>query len=146
MHIQALKLVVTEAEVNTLVKKYVPDSNSVENLRIRLTPEGEVVAGEYPTFMMKVAFETVWTIIAVGAEVIARLADARVSGLPAGMLKGALMKMIRDQAGHEPGVRVLEDTIRIHLVEAAQAHSVPLRVNFTVVFCGVGTLLLEAGS
>src|SRR4051794_38464946 len=109
MDIQALKLIVTEAEINDLVKKYVPESGAVEKLLIRLTPEGVVIEGEYPTFMMKLAFETVWEISASGAEVVARLTNARVSGLPAGMLKGALMKMLRDQAGQEPGVRVLED-------------------------------------
>jgi hypothetical protein len=145
MHIQALKLFVTEAEINELVKKYVPNSSAVEGLRVRLTPEGVVVQGEYPTFMMNLAFETLWEVRAVGAEVVARLANARVSGVPAGWLKGALMKMIRDLMGAEPGVRVQEDTLRVHLEEAARARSVPLRVNFTAVRCSVEVLVLEAG-
>jgi hypothetical protein len=144
MEVQALKLLVTEDEVNELIKRHLTDTGSIENLRVRLTPEGVVVQGEYPTFLMKMAFETVWELTAVGPELQARLAALRVKGLPAGLLKGVLMGMIRDTLAGLPGVQVQDDAVCIHAVEAALAHTIPLRVCFTAVRCSIGALVLEA--
>ncbi len=145
MEIQALKLFITEAEVNELVKKHVPEAGAVEALRVRLTPEGVVVQGEYPTFMMKMAFETLWELSVAGAEIVVRLTNARIAGMPANMLKGALMKMIRDAAGQEPGVRVLDDAVRVNVAEAVLAKGTALRIRFTAVRCSLAALVLESG-
>jgi hypothetical protein len=144
MEIQTLKLFVTEAEVNQLATNAVPDTEAVENLQIRLTPEGVVVQGEYPTFLMKVAFETLWELTVTGPEVRARLASVKVAGLPAGILRGALLKVIRDNVNEEPGVRVLDDAVHVNLEALAAARGLPLRVNLTAVRCSVATLVLEA--
>src|ERR671932_113917 len=104
MEILGLKLFVTEAEVNDLAKKHLPDDGAVEDLRIRLTPEGVLVSGEYPALRFKVPFETLWELSVAGPEVRARLAAIKVAGIPAGILKGALLKMARDAVGQEPGL------------------------------------------
>src|SRR3954469_21761959 len=96
MEILALKLFVTEASVNDLLTRFLPGQGSVENLRLRLTPEGVVIQGDYPALLVKMAFETLWEVTAVGGEVRARLAKALVAGMPAGMLRGVLLKVIRD--------------------------------------------------
>ena len=59
MYIHSLKLSLTEQEINELATTLTADHHSVQNLRVRLTPEGIVVLGEYPTMLMKMAFETV---------------------------------------------------------------------------------------
>jgi hypothetical protein len=146
MEILALKLFVNEAEANDLVKKHLPDSGAIENLRVRLTPEGVVVQGEYPAFMMKVTFETLWELSVAGPEVVAHLASARVAGLPAGILKGAMLKMIRDAVAQGAGVRVGEDAVRVHAEEAARAFGVPLKVRFIAVRCSLASLVIEAGA
>jgi hypothetical protein len=146
MEVQKLKVLVTEEDANELVKNHVPDTGAIEDLRVRLTPEGVIVQGQYPILMCRVPFETQWELTAAGPELVARLASVRVSGLPAGILKGALMGVVRDQAGNEPGLRVQEDSIHINVAEAARAHGVPLRINFTAVRCGAASLVLEAGT
>jgi hypothetical protein len=146
MELQALKLFVSEDTVNGLIKKYVPDTGSIENLRIRLTPEGVVIAGDYPTFLMKMAFETLWELTAAGPELLARLTSVRVAGLPAGLLKGALLKLLRDAVTGQPGIQILDEAVRIHAEQVAGAHGVPLRVRFTGLRCSIAGLVLEAGT
>ena len=145
MEIQSLKLLVSEDELNELVRQHQHEMGAVEKLRLRLTPEGVIVQGEYPTFLMKMAFETLWELGVNGPEVQARLAAVRVAGLPAGMLKGALLKMIADVAGKEPGVRLQDDVVSVHLEEAARARGLFLRVCLNAVRCSVGCLVVEAG-
>jgi hypothetical protein len=145
MEIQALKLFVTEDEINDLLAKYLPPDLPVQDLRVRLTPEGVVVQGIYPTLLVKMAFETLWEITAAGPEVEARLANVRVAGLPAGKLRGLLVKLIRDAAAREPGVRVRDESLSVDVEEALRAKGLPLRVNFTAVRCSLNSLVLEAG-
>jgi hypothetical protein len=145
MDIHALKLLVTEAEVNDLVKQNIPDAGSIDKLQVRLTPEGVIVQGEYPTMMMRLAFEATWQLSVAGPEVVAKLSGVRVAGLPAGLLKGALMKMIRDAIQGQAGMRVQDDTVRVQVEEAARSQGVPVRVRFTEVRCSIGALVLEAG-
>src|SRR6516164_9835583 len=96
MHIHALRLSVTEQELNELVTDISVGKNPVQNLRVRLTSEGIVVLGEYPTMLMRMAFETLWEVKGIGCIVEARLASVKVSGLPAGMLRAVLLKTLRD--------------------------------------------------
>jgi hypothetical protein len=144
MHIQSLRLRVTEADLKTILSRYPPESGSVENLRVRLTPAGVSVEGVYPALMMKVAFETLWEISAVGPAVAVRLAHVKVAGLPAGVLRGVLLRLVRDATASEPGVRVENETIHVNLEQALHARGVPLRVNFVAVEGGDGWLTIEA--
>ena len=82
MHIQTLKLLVTEQDLNDLVARHLPDDQPLENLTIRLGPEGVTVAGEYPLFV-RVAFETLWELGTQGGKAVARLASLKAMGLPA---------------------------------------------------------------
>jgi hypothetical protein len=145
MEIQALKLFVTEEEINDLLTKFLPPDLPVQDLVVRLTPDGVVVQGVYPTLLVKMAFETLWEVTAAGPEVEARLANVKVAGLPAGKLRGLLVKMIRDAAAPEPGVRVQDESLRVDLEEALRAKGLPLQVNFTAVRCSLKSLVLEAG-
>lgn len=145
MEIHTLKLSVTEEELNALVKELPPGKSAVENLRVRLTPEGILILGDYPSMFMKMAFETLWAVQGVGSVVEAKLASIKVSGLPAGMLRGVLLKTIRDLLAHEPGVRVAEDTIQVDLSQHTAMQRLRLRVNLTSVRCGPDGLVIEAG-
>ena len=145
MHIQSLRLRVTDADVSALLDQFRPEDGPVEDLGVRLTPEGVIVAGVYPALMMKVAFETVWEVRAAGPALEVRLAHVKVAGLPAGVLRGVLFRLARDAAAAAPGVRVESETIHVHLEEALQARGVPLRVNVVAVHSGDGWLTVEAG-
>jgi hypothetical protein len=145
MEIQALKLFVTEDEINDLLAKFLPPDLPIQELSVRLTPEGVVVQGVYPTLLVKMAFETLWEITAAGTEVEARLANVKVAGLPAGKLRGLLVKMIRDVTASEPGLRVQDESLCVDIEEALRAKGVPLQVHFTGVRCSLKSLVLEAG-
>jgi hypothetical protein len=144
MEILGLKLFVTEEEANDLAKKHLPNAGAIENLRIRLTPEGVVVSGEYPALRLKVGFETLWELSVAGPEVRARLAAVKVAGFPAGILKGALLKMAREAVAQEAGLRVDDESVSLDVEEAARAQGVPVRVRFSAVRCSIAGLVLEA--
>jgi hypothetical protein len=146
MHIHALKLSVTEHELNELVTDLSSSKNSVQNLRVRLTSEGIVVLGEYPTMLMQMAFETLWEVKGIGSIVEARLASVKVSGLPAGMLRAVLLKTLRDLLALEPGVRVVEESIHVDLSKHTAIQKLRLKIHLTEVRCGPGNLVIEAGS
>ena len=84
MEIQSLKLFVTDADVAAIAAKALRAHESIEELQVRLTPEGVLLQGEYPTSFFKVSFETLWQLTAAGPEVLVRLGSVKVAGLPAG--------------------------------------------------------------
>jgi hypothetical protein len=145
MEIQALKLFFTDADVAALAALALEDSEAIEDLQVRLTPEGVLVSGKYPTSFFKVSFETVWGVSAAGAEIRVLLDAMRVAGLPGNLLRGALMKTLRDRVEGIPGVRVEGETVIIHLPEAARGQGLELLVNFTVVRLSIGAAVVEAG-
>jgi hypothetical protein len=145
MEIQSFKLFVTDADVANLTAKLLNNHDSIEDLRVRLTPDGVLLQGEYPTSFFKVPFETVWHLSASGPCVQVRLESVKVAGLPAGILRGALMKMVRDAVAGQAGVTVQNETVVIHVPEAARAQGVELGVQFTAVRMSVGCVVIEAG-
>ncbi len=145
MEIHCLKVSLTEDEINSLVAEFPARESAVENLSVRLSTDGIVILGEYPAMFMKMAFETLWQVSAFGSVVEVRLASVKVSGLAAGMLRGVLLKTIRDMVAHEPGIRVENETIRIDLSRHTGAQRLGLRINLTGVCCGPDGLVIEAG-
>jgi len=146
MEIQNLKLLITEADANELARTVLVDTHSVENLHIRLTPSGVVVEGDYPTFLMKMRFETLWEVTVSGPEVQARLASVKVASVPAGILKGVLMKILQDAVGEEKGVRIKGDSLHVNVEEVARAQGFPLLIRLTAVRCSIGAAVVEASS
>ncbi|HEY7158262.1 MAG TPA: hypothetical protein VH575_30195 [Gemmataceae bacterium] len=145
MEIHTLKLSVTEDELNALVRALPSGKSTVENLRVRLTPEGIVILGDYPALFMKMAFETLWVVQGIGSIVAARLASVKVSGLPAGMLRSVLLKTIRDLTDREPGVCVEGESILVDLSKHTAVQRLGLRINLTGVRCSPEELVIEAG-
>lgn len=145
MHIQALKLSVTEQELNELVAALPSEKKGVENLRVRLTSEGIVILGDYPTMLMKMAFETLWEVKGIGSILEARLASVKVAGLPAGMLRAVLLKTLHDLLAREPGMRVVDESIYVDLSKHTAIQKLHLNIHLTAVQCSNGNLLIEAG-
>lgn len=145
MEIHTLKVSITEQELNELAAAAPSSNSSVENLVVRLTPEGILVTGTYPVMFMKVGFETLWEVTGAGSIVEARLASIKVSGLPAGKLRGVLVKTLRDLLAREPGVQVTEEAIRVDLSQLTALQKLQFRVHLTGVHCAPGQLVIEAG-
>ena len=144
MELLALKLFVTEDDVNRLLAEHLPRDVGVENLRVRLTPDGVHVEGDYPTSFLKVAFETVWALAVAGGRLEARLASIKVAGVPATLLRGVLLKALED-AARRPGVRVEGESVLVDGEEILKEKGIPLRLNLREVLCSVGSLVLRAG-
>jgi hypothetical protein len=144
MEIQSCRLFITDADVAAMTARLLGEYDAIEGLQVRLTPDGVLLQGTYPTSFFKVPFETVWHIAAAGPIVQVRLASVKVAGLPAGILRGALMKMVRDAVAGEQGMTVQEETIVIHVPEATRKHGVDLAVHFTAVRMSVGCVVIEA--
>jgi hypothetical protein len=145
MEIHSLKVSLSEQELNELAAEAPPGKSAVENLSVRLTPEGIVVSGAYPIMFMKVGFETLWQVKGAGSIVEARLANITVSGLPAGKLRGVLIKTLRDLLEREPGVRVTDEAIHVDLSKLTALKRLQLRVHLTGVYCTAGHLIIESG-
>ncbi len=80
MELLALRLLLTEEDINTLVTQHLGADQSVRELRVRLTPEGVHVTGAYALAFFNVRFDTRWVLSVWGREVAATLADLRVAG------------------------------------------------------------------
>jgi len=145
MEIHALKLVLSEEGINALLDAYVPEDASVENLRVRITPEGLHVLGDYPTVFGKVPFETHWEMRIVAGKVHARLVGLKVSGVPGNLFRAMVLELIQDVLDREPGIVLEEETLLIDVESVARAKKVLLRCNLREVRCEAGRLFLEAG-
>jgi hypothetical protein len=145
MEIQSLRLSITEGEINALLAEFAPGDPPVENLLVRLTPEGIVVQGDYPTMLMKVAFQTLWQVRGYGSVVETRLNNVQVSGLPAGILRGVLLKTIGDTIAQQPGVLIEGESILIDLSRQPALQKLRLKINLTGVHCVADELVIEAG-
>src|SRR4051794_32760086 len=145
MEILALRLFVAEDDVNGLLARHVPADVGVENLRVRITPEGVHVLGDYPTMFLKVAFETLWALSVAAGRLEARLASVKVAGVPATLLRGVLMKVLEDAAAR-PGLRVEGESLLVDGEELLRANGFPVRLNLAEVLCSVGSLVVRAGN
>ncbi len=145
MQVHSLKLSITEQELNEWVTALPAGKNSIENLCVRLTSEGIVVSGEYPTLLMRMAFETLWEVKGIGSIVEARLASVKAAGLPATMLRGVVLKTLGDLLAREPSVRVVEESLHIDLSKLTAIQKLHLCIHLTGVQYGPGELIIEAG-
>jgi hypothetical protein len=145
MEIQALRILLRDEEINEYLPQVLPPDAPVEKLRIRLTPAGVVVQGEYPALFMKVAFETLWETSVAAGQVQAKLANVKVAGLPAGLLRGVLLKVIRDVTAQAPGITVKDESVCVDVGQMLQSKKVPVSVYLTAIRLGEGHATIEAG-
>jgi hypothetical protein len=145
MKVETLRVLISEDDINRFLPRAVPPDAGVENLRIHIAPEGILLLGDYPTFLLRMSFETRWEIAVAENRVQAKLAGVKVAGLPAKMLRGLLLKVIRDAAAKEPGIKVEGDSVLVDVGGMLKANRVPLEIHLTGAQCLTGQLLIEAG-
>ena len=109
MEIQFLRLHLSDRDLEPLAARLAKQADGIDELAIRLTPEGVVIHGQYPTpFGFKVSFDTLWEVKADGPVIHARLTSLKMAGVTASLLRGALMKMVRDAVEGIPGLSVAD--------------------------------------
>ena len=145
MELQSLKLIVTDTDANQLLREFAPKDLEIGKPAIHFTAEGVRVTGETTALLFKVSFETLWTVALADGCVVARLNSLKVAGIPAGKLRGVLLKVLRDALPKEPGIRVEDEVVRVDLNEVLRKREVPLLVRLTAVRCVEGSIVIEAG-
>jgi hypothetical protein len=145
MEILALRLHITEEDVNALVARHLPDDQPLQDVRARLTPEGVRISGRYPTSFFAVRFEALWQLAVHEGRLMARLAGLDVGGMPVGMVRGILMDMIADAAAREDGIDVQGEVILINPDQLLTRGGLVGRTNLSAVQYGEGFVLIEAG-
>ena len=144
MEIHALHVLVTESDLNEIVRKHAPNDLGVEDVRVQLTPEGVHVTGVYP-FFINVKFETVWQPGVQAGKVTARLARFKAMGVPGNIFKSAIMKLVEDVARKEPWLTVAGDTVTADPDAACAKFAAPARTHLRSVVVQAGLLVVEAG-
>lgn len=147
MEIQSLRLVVTDADVSSLAAELIPEQDGLDRLAFRFTPAGLILSGSYSTgFGITVEFETLWEVRAAGASVQLHLADIKVGGFPAKLLRGVLLRLIRDVIeGHE-GLAMDGETLVAHIPSIARRNGLHLDVYLTRIHLGPTVMIIEAGA
>src|SRR4051794_5879562 len=114
MEIQALRMLVTEPDLNDLVRRYLPPDQPLEDVHVRLEGDGIHITGQYP-FFINVKFETVWEVGVVDGLAFARLAHFKAMGVPGNIFKSAILKVIEEAARKESWIRIVGEQVRADL-------------------------------
>src|SRR2546423_10652394 len=91
MEIHALKLVVTEADLNHLATKSLPKKTPVRNVSVRVEEGRLRISGDYQALGVPVPFETLWELSVQEQRACVKLAGVRLVGVSAGVLRGFIL-------------------------------------------------------
>ncbi len=144
MEIQALRLTITESDLNGLAKRHLPADQPIEDLKIVLAPDGVHVTGQYE-FFFNVGFETVWEVGVRDGVAVVKLAHFTAMGIPGNIFKSAVMKEIEKVAASEPWIRVVGDEILADLEQGAAKHGLAFKLHLKAITAQAGAVEVEAG-
>ncbi|MBY0229464.1 MAG: hypothetical protein K2W96_09310 [Gemmataceae bacterium] len=142
MEIRSLELRLVDADLAPITKLLAAEIADVEDLALRFAPEGIVASGLYPTPLMKVSFETAWSLRPAGADLRLKMESLKVMGIPGGFLRGMLVKMAKDAISDQPGVRVEGEEIVVTLAEVLQEKGIEVRADFKRAELGAGEAVI----
>jgi hypothetical protein len=145
VEIQALKLLVTDADLNDVVVNRLPEDPEIRKLRVQVAPEGVYVTGVYQ-MVFNVPFETLWELAVAGGKLTARLSGFKAMGLPVGMFKSMLMNVVREAVSPIDGIETEDDTLRLDVERLLAKEGFSVRANLTRVRCHAGHLVVEAAT
>ena len=141
MEIHALKVRITEQDLANLSRRALRDQDQLSDVQIRIADGGIVIAGNL-RLIMRVAFETRWSITIKSGKLALTLSELRAGGVPAGMLKGVLMSMIQSEVESQAGMAVDDETIVVDPDRVLAGRGLLVRTNLVGVECASGSLTL----
>jgi hypothetical protein len=144
MELHALRMSLTEHDLNEILRKYLPKDAEVEDLRVRLAEDCVHVSGVYP-FFIPVHFETVWEVGVVNGHASARLASFKAMGVPGNIFKSAVVKLVENIARQENWIRIVGDRFFADLELGCHKYSIVAHLHLKSITVEQGVLILEAG-
>ena len=145
MEVQSLTLQVADADLDALAAKLLPPDSPIEDLRIRLKPEGACVSGMYP-LLVNVSFECWWTVTVENGKAIAKIARLKAFGMPATVFKSAVLKSLETLAKDEFWIAVKGDEVQLDLEAFLSRHACPAKLNLRRISFQEGFAIVEAGA
>lgn len=143
MEIDTLRIVFTEEDLNDITRKVLLEGQPVEDVVIRVSPEGFRVTGSYPLFIT-VRFEMLWQIRVENEWIVLTLDRFKAMGVPASIFKSAVLKFFEDVASKEPGIAIDEDSIRVQPDRLIEKYACRARTHLKAIQCLDGVVAIEA--
>ena len=144
MEVRALTLHIADADLNSLVAKWLPSSSPLEDVSVQIRPEGICVKGVYP-LLVNVSFESWWVLGVVIGKVSANLAKLKAFGMPAMVFKSAVLKSLQELSAREYWFEVQGDEVHLDMEYLLGRHVGPARIHLRSLLCREGLLVVEAG-
>jgi len=145
MEIHALRASITEKDLNDLAARHLPEDQPIEDIKIRISPDGVYLRGVYPLFV-NVKFETHWQLGIRAGKVTATLAGFKAMGIPGSVFKSAILKFIADVAKGEPWLTAEEDAIIVDADGMLLKTGLTANLNLSRITCQEGTIVIESGT
>ncbi len=144
MEIQRLELTLTEQDLNDLARMQFGDDPPIEDLEIRVRPDGVLVKGVYQVFV-PVSFEALWALGVDRGRATARLANFKTMGMPGNVLKSIIMDVVADAAKRETWLEVVSDSVRADLDGFLKKEGLNAQTRLKALTCKDGVIIVEAG-
>jgi hypothetical protein len=141
MEIQALRVLITEEELNDWLSKLLRLPDRIRNLQVKLLPEGISVRGTYQ-WVIGVSFEMLWEVFIHEARIAARLRRFEAGGLGLGLVKRYVLEAIASEAHWS---RLEGDRLVLDFDLLLNDKGINIRSNLKTVQCGRGYLVIESG-
>ena len=144
MDVNALELVVTDADLAALVEKHVPADLSIEDLKVTIRPEGICMQGSYP-MLVRVNFECWWTAEVSAGKIRCAISKLKALGMPAMVFKSAIIKVLGDFAKNEFWRAIDGETVVLDPEFLLARDVLPGHLNLKSIALGEGTATVLAG-
>jgi hypothetical protein len=144
MDVNALELVLTDADLAALIEKHVPPDLSIENLKVAFRPEGLCMTGSYP-MLVNVNFECWWTATVTAGKIRCAITKLKAMGMPAMVFKSAIIKVLESFAKDEFWISIDGETVVLDPEFLLARYVAPGHLNLKSIAIGDGTATVLAG-
>ncbi|HEX3315275.1 MAG TPA: hypothetical protein VHR72_10315 [Gemmataceae bacterium] len=144
MDVNALELVLTDADLAALISKHAPADLTVEDLKVVFRPEGICVTGSYP-MLVRVNFECWWTAEVTAGKVRCMISKLKAMGMPAMVFKSAVVKVLESFAKDEFWIAIDGETVVLDPEFLLARYVAPGHLNLKAIALGEGTATVTSG-
>jgi hypothetical protein len=140
MHLETLRLVVTEADLNALAPRFLAQIEKVRDISVAIVPQGIHVRGTYDA-ALPIPFDALWEVLVWQGNLAARLGRLKTGFLSLGLVRSYVVSAI---AGAARIIGRHSDMLLLDVDALLAAKGVPLQTNLSSIQCHWGKLVIEA--